>query len=453
MSRSVVVIGLARTGAAVARTFAAEGSGVLVVDRADDEYVRHRAAELPAGVEVRLGGYPVDIAAGADLVCPSPGVPWNAPELAWARDHGIAVRSEIDLVLERCPCRLIGITGTNGKTTTSALVAAILGQGPGRVLLGGNIGVPVLDRIDGLEPSDWLVLELSSFQIETVAEPRSSIACVLNVTPDHLDRHGDFTAYAGIKERLVRFATDGAVVGFDDPTTRAMAETASAPVRFFGFDLGGHDGASVRRDEVVAVEGGTATTVLPLSAIPLFGVHNVANVLAAVAVTRAAGVETNSVAAGIRGFRAVPHRLEPVLERDGVLWVNDSKATNAESAVVGLQAFAGRPIVWIGGGHPATEPPEQLIAAVTNRARAAVLNGASAPLIDALLAGRGYADRAVVATLADAVARAGELARAGDVVLLSPGYKSFDQFRDFEQRGDTFRELVRTAAPPGARPA
>jgi UDP-N-acetylmuramoylalanine--D-glutamate ligase len=447
----VVVIGLARTGSAVARTLAAEGDRVLVVDRADDEYVRHRAAELPAGVEVRLGGYAVDVAAGADLVCPSPGVPWNAPELEWARAQGIAVRSELDLVLERCPCRVIGITGTNGKTTTTALVAAILEQGPDRVLLGGNIGVPVLDRMSGLEPSDWLVLELSSFQIETVAEPRCSVACVLNVTPDHLDRHGDFAAYAGIKERLVRFATDSAVVGFDDPTTRAMATTATAPVRFFGFDLDGHDGATVRRDDVVAVADGAATEVLPLAAIPIFGVHNVANVLAAVAVTCAAGMATDAVAAGIRGFRPVPHRLEPVLERDGVLWVNDSKATNAESAVVGLQAFAGRPIVWIGGGSPETEPPAQLIDAVTDRARSAVLNGASAQLLDAALAQRGYGDRAVVATLADAVARARDAARPGDVVLLSPAYKSFDQFRDFEERGDAFRDLVRAAAPQ-ARP-
>jgi UDP-N-acetylmuramoylalanine--D-glutamate ligase len=156
------------------------------------------------------------------------------------------------------------------------------------------------------------------------------------------------------------------------------------------------------------------------------------------------------MAAGIRGFRPVPHRLEPVLERDGVLWVNDSKATNAESAVVGLQAFAGRPLVWIGGGHPETEPPTALLDAVTGRARAAVVNGGSAALIDAALARRGFAERSRVATLADAVAAAREVARPGDVVLLSPGYKSFDQFRDFEERGDVFRELVRAGAPQGA---
>ena len=443
------MIGLARTGAAVARALAAEGSDVLVVDHADDAPVRERAAALPPEVEVRLGGYPVDVAAGADLVSPSPGVPWDAPELEWARTHGIAVRSEIDLALERCPGRVIGITGTNGKTTTTTLVAAILEQGSDRVLLGGNIGVPVLDRLDGLEASDWVVLELSSFQIETVAEPRSTVACVLNVTADHLDRHGDFAAYAAIKERLVRFASESAVLGFDDPVTRAMAANASAPVRFFGFDLDEGDGATVRRDEVVVVDGGVASPVLPLADIPLFGVHNVANVLAAVAVTRAAGVAPAAMAAGIRGFRPVPHRLEPVLERDGVLWVNDSKATNAESAIVGLQAFAGRPVVWIGGGSPEAAPPNALVDAVRDGARVAILNGASAALVDAALAQRGYSTRSVVATLAEAVIAAREAARPGDVVLLSPAYKSFDQFRDFEERGDVFRDLVRAGAAQG----
>ena len=449
MSDRAIVIGLARTGVAVARALASDGYRVLVVDRADDARVRERAAALPDSVEVRLGGYPVDVAAGADLVSPSPGVPWDAPELEWARAHGIAVRSEMDLVLERCPCRVIGITGTNGKTTTTALVAAILEQGSDRVVLGGNIGLPVLDRLGGLEPSDWLVLELSSFQIETVAEPRCSVACVLNVTPDHLDRHGDFAAYAGIKQRLVRFAADWAVLGFDDPTTRAMARSAAAPVRFFGFDLEGRDGASVRRDEVVSIDSGAEASILPLADIPLYGLHNVANVLAAVAVTRAAGVPVSGVAAGIHGFRPVSHRLEPVLEHDGILWVNDSKATNAESAVVGLQAFAGRPVVWLGGGYPEAEPPGVLVDAVRDRARVAVLNGASAQLLDAALARSGYAERSVVQTMAEAVTRARELAQPGDVVLLSPGYKSFDQFRDFEERGDVFRELVRAGGRPG----
>lgn len=441
--RRVVVIGLARTGTVVARTLAGEGDSVLVVDRDDSDELRRLAGELPRGIEVRLGGYPVDVAAGADLVSPSPGVPWDAPELAWAREHGIAVRSEMDLVFERCTARIVGVTGTNGKTTVSALIAGILERGPDHVLLGGNIGVPVLDRVGDLRESDWLVLELSSFQIETVAEPRCTVAAVLNVTPDHLDRHGNFAAYAAIKERVVRHAREWSVLGYDDQTARAMAQHSSAPARFFGSELAGHDGATVAGGDVVAVEGGRPTPVLPVADIPLFGAHNVANVLAAVAVARAAGMPADSVAAGVREFTPVPHRIEPVLELDGVLWVNDSKATNAESAIVGLAAFAGRPLIWIGGGDPPEEPAPGLVAAIATHARHAVLNGASGPLLSAALQRRGFEARTLVTSLGDAVTRARTLARAGDVVLLSPGYKSFDQFRDFEQRGDAFRELVR----------
>jgi UDP-N-acetylmuramoylalanine--D-glutamate ligase len=445
MTRAVVV-GLARTGTAVARALAAEGASVLVVDRDDTDDLRRRASELPGTVQVRLGGYAADVADGADIVSPSPGVPWDAPELEWARAHRIAVRSEMDLVFERCGARVVGVTGTNGKTTTASLIAAILERGPDRVLLGGNIGVPVIERVRDLLPTDWLVLELSSFQIETIAEPRCTVACVLNVSPDHIDRHGSFAAYAAIKERLVKFAVEWSVLGFDDPTTRAMARKSGAPVRFFGKDVRDHDGATVSGAQVIAVEGGVSTPVLPVRDIPLYGEHNVANVLAAVATTRAAGVDADVVAAGVRGFRPVAHRLETVLERDGVLWVNDSKATNAEAAIVGLQAFAGRPLIWIGGGYPAEAPPTGLVDAVTAHARAAIVNGASGSLFDGALEQRGFEQRTLVGTLAEAIEQARAMARPGDVVLLSPGYKSFDQFRDFEHRGDTFRNIVQATA-------
>ena len=250
----MVVIGAGRSGLACARTFAAEGHRVVLVDRSDTLVIRERTALLPATVEVRLGGYPHDVAAEALMVCPSPGVPWNAPELQIARDHGVPVRSEMDLVFERCRARICGITGTNGKTTTTALVAAILERAGERVHLGGNIGITMLDRLGEVGDTDWVVLELSSFQIESVREPRCAIACVLNVTPDHLDRHGDFEAYAETKRRLVRFALDDAVLGFDDPVTREMAAVATSRVRYFGLNPGIADGATRAGDEVVTVE-------------------------------------------------------------------------------------------------------------------------------------------------------------------------------------------------------
>ncbi len=442
----VVVIGAGRSGFACAATLAREGHHVVLVDRADTPELRERTAMLPESVEVRLGGYGVDVAVDALMVCPSPGVPWDAPELEAARAHGVPVRSEMDLVFERCRARICGITGTNGKTTTTALVAAILERAGERVHLGGNIGVPMLDRLDAVAPGDWVVLELSSFQIESVREPRCAIACVLNVTPDHLDRHGDFAAYAETKRRLVRFALDDAVLGFDDPVTREMASVARSRVRYFGLQPGIEDGATRHGGDVVGVEAGVAARMFPVADIPLFGEHNLENVLAAVAVARAAGVEGSPIAGAVRDFQPVAHRLQAVRDDGGILWVNDSKATNVDAAVAALRSFPGRTIVWIGGGKGAGTSIEPLADEVVRHARLAVLNGASAMELDAALAARGFAARIVVATLADAVIAAAGVAQQGDVVLLAPGYKSFDQFHNFEERGDAFAGAVRGLA-------
>jgi UDP-N-acetylmuramoylalanine--D-glutamate ligase len=447
-----VVIGLGVSGAACARVLSAEGWRVRAVDRGDGEAQRRVAATLPPEVEVVLGGYPDDVAAGAAMVCPSPGVPWDAPVLEQARARGVPVRSEIDLVFERCPAPIAGVTGTNGKTTTTALLGAVLAAGGGRVHVGGNIGDTMLDRLAEVRPGDWVVLELSSFQLESAAAPRCRLATVLNLTPDHLDRHGTMERYALAKRRLVEFAApDGAVVlNAGDPTTRAMASAASARVLLFGEDLGGADGATVRGGEVVSVEAGLPVVVLPVGGIPLLGAHNVANVLAAVAMARAAGIPAEGIAEAVHGFRAVPHRLEPVLDHDGVLWIDDSKATNVDAAVTGLRALGDRPVVWIGGGGRKGVGPEGLAAEVARRARHAVVCGATAVELEAALAALGHTARTRTATLAEAVAAARLVARPGDAVLLSPGYTSFDQFSGYEERGREFARLVRAACGASA---
>jgi UDP-N-acetylmuramoylalanine--D-glutamate ligase len=442
MSRRAVIIGLGRSGLACARVLAGEGYDVDVVDRADNERVREVASQLPSTVHVELGGYQPDVVRGAALVCPSPGVPWNAAELELARSLGIPVRSEIALVFERCQGRIVGITGTNGKTTTTSLCAAVIGRDGRRVHLGGNIGDTMVDRLDGVRSGDWVVLELSSFQLESVESPDCEIAAVLNISPDHLDRHGSLAAYIATKQRVVEHARSCSVLGWDDPATRAMAAASAAPVRFFGAGLASADGATVNGDDVVIVEAGAVERVMPVADIPLFGRHNVLNVLAVTAIARAAGVAAPDIAAAVRDFTAVPHRLETVLDEDGVLWVNDSKATNVDAATRALESF-DRPIIWIGGGYSKGVAASELANAIAAHATLAILNGDTASELDAALADRGFTDRVIVPDQESAVRLAAQRAASGDVVLLAPGYASFDQFTDFEARGVAFADTVR----------
>ncbi len=450
MSGRAVVIGLGRSGVACARVLAAEGYDVLVVDRGDNARLQELATSLPHGVRAQLGGYESDVVRGAALVCPSPGVPWTAPELEQARQLGIQVRSEVALVFERCQGRIVGITGTNGKTTTTSLCAAVIGRDGRRVHLGGNIGATMLDRLGDVRSEDWVVLELSSFQLESVEAPRCEIAAVLNISPDHLDRHGSVEAYTAAKRRVVEHAQSFAVLGWDDPVTRSMAATAAAPVRFFGTGGGIVDGATVDGSDVVIIESGRSLPVMPVADIPLFGAHNVLNVLAATTVGHAAGVSAPHIAAAVRDFTAVPHRLEVVADRDGILWINDSKATNVDAAMRALESF-DRPIIWIGGGHSKGVPATELAAAVARHARLAILNGDTAAELDAALAEQGFVSSVMVADQDAAIEVAADRAVAGDVVLLAPGYASFDQFTSFEERGSAFTASVRALARSGER--
>jgi UDP-N-acetylmuramoylalanine--D-glutamate ligase len=453
--RRAVVVGLGRSGAACARVLSAEGWSVEVVDSGDTVRARELAAGLPHDVAVTLGGYSPEVVDGAELVCPSPAVPWGAPELERARAAGIPVRSEIDLTFERCPSPIVGVTGTNGKTTTTALLGALLAAGGARVHVGGNIGLPMLDLLDGVRPDDWVVLELSSFQLESASKPRCRLATVLNIGPDHLDRHGTMEAYIAAKRRLVEHVDPGGAVALNaaDPEAMRMAAATTARVLRFALDrqlLDGGDGTAVVDATVAWIEGGVVTPVVPVAEIPLFGAHNHENVLAAVALARAAGVAATALRDAVRGFTAVEHRLQTVAERDGVLWVNDSKATNVDAAVVALRSF-DRPVIWIGGGGRKGVGPERLVAEVNARARHAILQGATAAELDQALAQLGYAERTVVADLRAAVEAAAAVARPGDVVLLAPGYTSFDQHASYEERGRLFGELVRGLPTPAGR--
>jgi UDP-N-acetylmuramoylalanine--D-glutamate ligase len=414
---TALVVGAARSGVALAAYLAAKREAVRVVDKKSEPELRDTVSQLPAGVELRLGGYDDSVLADVDVVYASPGVPWDSQLLNDARRLGIKVSSEIDLFLRLCPGTVVGITGTNGKTTTTALAGAVLAAGERPVLVGGNIGDTVLDRLDEVTPRHWVVLELSSFQLESVEKPRFHVGVILNITPDHLDRHGTFERYADLKARAIEFAgaDDFAVLNGRDPAVRSLASRTRGHVVWF--------------DEH-----------RPVPPMPLPGRHNLENALAAAAVGRIAGLSDDAIDGAIRSFKGVEHRLELVGEWDGVRWYNDSKATNPDAGRSALSAFPETPLVLIAGGYGSGFELGAWVADVLRHVEAVVLMGASGDLLARELADHPNVVRA--ANLEEAVELAAARARPGGVVLLSPAYKSFDMFKDYEDRGRRFKALV-----------
>ena len=408
-------MGAARSGVALALHLTADGQTVRVVDRKPAGDLQSTISQMPSGVDLRLGGYDASALEGVDVVYASPGVPWDSDFLNQARAQGIRVSSEIDLFLKLCRGTVVGITGTNGKTTTTALTGAVLSAGRRPVIVGGNIGDTVLDRVDEITPEHWVVLELSSFQLESVERPQLHVGVILNITPDHLDRHRTFQRYVDLKARAIEDA-DYAALNGRDPIVRDLADRARGEVVWFDQHQ-------------------------PLPPMPLPGRPNMENALAAAAVGRIAGLPDEAINEAIRSFRGVEHRLELVGEWAGVRWYNDSKATNPDAGRVALNAFPGAPVILIAGGYGSDFDLSDWVQDVRANTEAVILIGASADELAHALHDHPHVHRAK--TLDEAVDSAAGLARPGSVVLLSPAYKSFDMFKDFEDRGNQFKELVR----------
>lgn len=445
--RRVSVIGLAREGTDLARFLVGEGAQVLVNDARPADLLADRLAQLN-GLDVRyvLGGHPPEPTLDADLLVVSPGVPPELPLLAEARRRGIPITSGTRLFFERCPAPIVGITGSSGKTTTTTLVGRIFEQAGRTTFLGGNIGVPLLGRLAEIGPDAWVVLELSSFQLEPL-DVSPHIAAVTNITPNHLDRHGTMEAYTNAKAQIVRHQgpDDWAILNADDPGSAALRPNGHV-VRF---SLQRRvAGAYLDGEALVLDWDGQRETICQRADLRVPGQHNVANVLTACAVARAAGIEVDAMRAAVTSFTGVRHRLELVAEIDGVRYVNDSIATAPERSMAALAVYAGTPVVLLAGGRDKHLPMEDWGAAIAGAARALVLFGEAAPLIErAALAGGLPPERLYQAGTVDrAVRLARELAQPGDVVLLSPGGTSYDQYRDFEERGDHFAAVVRALA-------
>ena len=456
LAKRATVVGLAREGENLARFLVAEGADVLVTDVRPSEALAEPLARLAAlPLRYALGGHPVEAVLDADVVFVSPGVPPEIPLLVEARRRGIPISSATRLFFARCPAPIVGITGSSGKTTTTTLVGRIFEAAGRRAIVGGNIGVPVLGRLPEISPADWVILELSSFQLEPL-DVSPHVAAITNITPNHLDRHPSMVAYTAAKANIVRHQRpeDWAVLNADDPGSSGL----ETPARRLSFSLerptqACQEGAFLAGERLVLRrDGHPEEVVCATGELPLRGRHNVANVLAACAVASAAGIAVGPIRAAVQAFTGVAHRLELIADVDGVRYVNDSIATSPERSIAALAAFAGEPLILLAGGRDKHLPMEEWGRRIAAGVRELVLFGEAAPLVErAARAGGLPAERIHHAgTVAEAVRVARSLSRPGDVVLLSPGGTSYDQFGNFEERGAAFASAARALAERAA---
>ena len=448
-NKRLLVVGLARTGVATALFGAAHGALVTATESRTEAEIGENVPRLrDAGVTLELGGHQEKTFLQQDLIVPSPGVPADFPLLLSARAKGITIWSEVELAYRFLHGTLIGITGSNGKTTTTALVEHILKTAAFPTMLAGNIGTPLISCVENTKRNTITVVELSSFQLELIETFRLNISLFLNLTPDHLDRHGSMSTYGAAKARIFENQTeeDAAILNADD---HAVTPYAPARPRVYWFSRKQRvaEGAYLHGDDIVFRHEGAEETVLTRGEITLVGGHNLENVLAAIVAARLAGASAQAVAQGIRSFAGVEHRLEFVAEVNGVRYYNDSKATNVDATLKAIDAFPGRILIILGGKDKGSDYTV-LQNPLREKAILALLIGAASEKIEKQIAGSVVIERA--GTLEQAVEIASHTARRDDVVLLAPACASFDQFENYEHRGRVFKDLVRQVQPQAA---
>ena len=449
----VLIIGAARQGTALAQYLAAKGAQVVLNDNRSENQLQTVQESLAAWpIAWALGGHPLSLLDGTDLVCPSGGVPLTIPLVAEAQKRGIPLSNDSQIFLEAAPCKVIGITGSAGKTTTTTLVGRMAEQsqklkGIGRAWVGGNIGYPLISDVDQMDVDDLVVMELSSFQLEIMTRS-PQVATILNVTPNHLDRHITMEAYTAAKARILDFqgSADTAVLGRDDAGAWGLADAVQGELLSFGFSQPVEDqvGCFLDGEQIAFWDGESIHDLFSREIIGLRGEHNVANVLAACASAHAAGLPVEAMQAGVDGFRGVAHRLEFVRSWGGADWYNNSIDTAPERVIATIRAF-DEPLVLLLGGRDKDLPWNELADLVRQRVDHVILFGEAAGLIEraiGALTGSRLHSVAVCESLEQAVLAAAEVVEPGDVVLLSPGGTSFDAFRDFAERGEQFRLWV-----------
>ena len=447
----VLIIGAARQGMALARYLASQGAEVVVTDHRQPIDLEPEVKELEAlGVQGVFGAHPIHLLNGCDLVCPSAGVPLTIPLLVEAQARGIPLSNDSQIFLEKTPCQVIGITGSAGKTTTTSLVGRMVeaGIGADRTWIGGNIGNPLIADNAKMAPDHIAVMELSSFQLE-IMTLAPQVAAVLNVTPNHLDRHLTMEAYTNAKSQILIHQTsaDIAVLGYDDPVAWGLKDLVQGELITFGKNApkSNLSGVYVQNEMIRYWNGKRSLDIFPLEIIKLRGEHNLMNVIAACAIASAVGLPFQAMKAGIEGFTSVDHRLEFVRSWGGADWYNDSIATAPERAIAAIHSF-DEPIVLLAGGRDKDLPWNEWAKLVRQRVDHLIIFGEAQEIVKRAINTTSPGDYGLTinccSDLEDALKKASEIVQPGDVVLLSPGGTSFDEFHDFAERGDWFKKWV-----------
>lgn len=447
--KRVLVVGLGKSGVASALFLKKHGARVTVSDtKSGDELRNEIPVLLDHGITVETGGHGDRTFRGQDLIVVSPGVPVDAPPLVQARALGESVIGEVELAAQFLPGPIVAITGSNGKTTTTTLAGEIMTASGFAALVGGNIGTPAVSLAERANPETVIVLEISSFQLETIQTFRPKIAVVLNVTPDHLDRHRTFEVYADAKARIFenQQGSDFAVLNADDPTCVTIAARTGAQVFWFSRQKEVQQGAWVLDGNILFRDGTGQREILQVSEIPLKGAHNLENVLAAVCAGVLMGCAPEKIREAVRDFKAVEHRLEFVATIRGVDYYNDSKATNVDATIKALESFPAN-IHLILGGKDKGSDYTVLNDLLRQRVKRVYTIGAAAAKIESQI----KAEVVHAETLENAIRKANAVAQPGDVVLLAPACASFDQFKNYEHRGKLFKEIVRGLAGEGGK--
>ncbi|MCE5287599.1 MAG: UDP-N-acetylmuramoyl-L-alanine--D-glutamate ligase [Pelosinus sp.] len=446
ISKNVLVMGAGISGIAVALILQKLGASVTLSDAKTKEQLKKDLSQLTsAGVKLILGPQNNSLLEKIDYIVMSPGISIYIPLVKEAKARGITVISEIEVAYLLCPTEeIIAVTGTNGKTTTTTLIGEMLKQAAKEVVVGGNIGFALSEEVSGISAEGIVVAEISSFQLEGIIDFHPHIAAILNVTPDHLDRHGSMENYIYTKEQIFvnQTAEDYLILNYDDEAVRAMAARAKSKVLFFTRRKVLDEGIYLQDGQIKISWQGQTTTIVSIADMQIKGMHNVENAMAACAAAFFAGLNFSDITKVLCEFGGVEHRIEPVAVINQVAYYNDSKATNPESSIKALEAFDGH-IILIAGGRDKNTDLTEFMKLIQAKAEHLILLGEAAERFSAAAKKQGIKNIHQVDSMASAVNLAHKLARNKEVVLLSPACSSYDMFKNYEERGKAFKELVK----------